>query len=145
MVTQGDHGAGIEVCGFVQVVKRKVDDSQHWLTLDDMVHDGSELLVVHDMVSIALVDHDSKVACKSFVSTVVVRSGRINLKKVGEMTRKSMGAFGAILVDLEFPVDRIGRFASVSAYPLARAGLQLEDLDVILGDRLHGRSMLRLP
>ena len=101
--------------------------------------------MVHDVVSGALVEHDAKIACKSLMSAVVVCSGRINLKKVGEMTRESMGALSAILVDLEFPIDRIGRFASISAYPLARAGLQLEDLDVILGDRLHGRSMLRLP
>ena len=88
-----------------------------------MVHDRGELLVVHDMVSIALVDHDSKVACKSFVSTVVVRSGRINLKKIGEMMGKSMRAFGAILVDLKFPVDRVGRIASISADSLTRASL----------------------
>ena len=101
--------------------------------------------MVHDMVSIALVDHDSKIACKSFMSTVVVRPGRINLKKIGEMMGKSMRAFGAILVDLEFPVDRVGRIASISADFLTRASLQLEDLDVILGDRLPGGPVLWLP
>ena len=82
--------------GLVKVVEGKVDDGQRWLTLKNMVHDGGELLVVHDVVSGALVEHDAKIACKSLMSAVVVCSGGINLKKVGEMTRESMGAFSAI-------------------------------------------------
>jgi len=82
MAAQGGHGAGVEVSGFVQVFERKVDHCQNRLSADNPVHSRGKLLVIHNVVTEALVDDDTKSMFECLRAAVVVRTRRINLKEI---------------------------------------------------------------